>query len=119
MAAWPTYATLDWGRFSATTGHIVRRTEFDSGEIAQRRINSRQRLIRQVTVSIPHNKRKEFDSWLLSNSTDYNDFPDPWSGEITAFRIRGGRITLTPADSFRDGERHWVGTIELEGTGVR
>ena len=115
MANWPDYAKIMWDDVAATVGWPVQRTEFDSGEVAQRRRNTRRRILREATVSIPHSDRGDWDEWMTDNGAGFNDVPDTWSGVTLSLRIQGGEINMTPAADRRDGARHWTGRLTFEG----
>ena len=115
MAAWPTYVDILWGDYEPEIGPRVRRTEFDSGEVAQKTYETRRTIVREFSVAVPLTERANFETWVNEHGSSFFDFFDWWTGDTLQLRIAGGRVVLSPGEGRREGERYMTARVRLEG----
>lgn len=92
-----------------------RRTEFDDGKIAQKRISAKATYVRRVEVAVYKSNINAFIDWLESHGRNYFNFREIHSGNQTVeVRLRD-EPSIEYQDTRLDGERFYTATLNLEG----
>ena len=128
-------AAVDWPWASCTVrlssydideDENVRRTQFDSGLIQQKRISVRPMTTRTIEVLVKISQLAAWRQWIAANGADWFNFRDwektdyttdpPTAAAVRDVRIRGGKIPLQfIEDELLDGEEFFRGRATLEG----
>ena len=118
MAAFPwNLCTVVLSDYRFRTGQTVRRTEFDSGDVAQKRRSRRILYERTIMFHVKHSDISALDTWVVDHGAEYFDFRDWHDNVLRQVRIRGGQVELAQSstDQLLAGERTMTATIVLEG----
>ena len=95
-----------------------RRTPFEDGAIAQRKISSRSYTVRSFDLAVKQSNYVAFTEWLETNANTLINFMDWHDRTVREVRVRGGNaveLRIESTDELLDGELYFSGNIELEG----
>ena len=119
MSAWPwNLAQILRTNYTESVDENVRRTSFDDGAIAQKRIAGRDWLIRRFDIFVKESNLTAMRAWLRTWAHRDFDFVD-LDGTTRKVRVRGGNgaVEFQAQEGFLEDERYFSASVELEGIG--